>query len=188
MIWIATNANTKTMIRVGIKIADGNIVDTADTYGLVYVSSDNTFAPETKGFESSTYPEDEGEHIIPKSTDAPFDYTVKFYVKAEGSRENANAKIATFNNALYDFESQNSKVKVFKKVEFYNYYKKCLIVGYPFPISEATDFWRDSNGNTHDVVVVEWKIRVTMPSECNFNYTPPAEPTEEEEQTEQEND
>lgn len=66
------------MIRVRIKIGSGSIVDTADTYGLVYLDSDKRVGAEQKEFEATSYPEEEGEHIIPKTVDAPFDYKAKF--------------------------------------------------------------------------------------------------------------
>ena len=159
------------MITVRLKIGsgEGSPADTT-TYGLVYISSDHILGPVHKDYEVTSYPEEEGEHILNKVVDAPFDYKVKFYVRAEGSLENANQKISAFNALLYTQDS-GSDTKVMKRVSFYNDYKKVLIVGYPSPISEATDFWRDSAGKAHDVVVVEWKIRVDKPSECNFNLT-----------------
>lgn len=155
------------MLRVRIQIGDGEIQDST-VYSLVYLSADHRFAAETKGFESTSYPEEEGEHILPKTVDAAFDYKIRFYVRAEGALENANEKIAAFNALLYTQE-EGSDVKTFKQVHFYNDYKKVLIVGYPKPIHEATDFWRDGSGKAHDVVVVEWVIRVTKPSLCDFN-------------------
>lgn len=157
------------MLRVRIQIGDGEIQDST-VYSLVYLSADHRFAAETKGFESTSYPEEEGEHILPKTVDAAFDYKIRFYVRAEGALENANEKIAAFNALLYTQE-EGSDVKTFKQVHFYNDYKKVLIVGYPKPIHEATDFWRDGSGKAHDVVVVEWVIRVTKPSLCDFNLT-----------------
>lgn len=156
------------MLRVRLKIGSGEIVDTT-TLGLVYLSADNRFAPDTKGFESTSYVEEEGDHILPKTVDAPFDYKVTFFVQAS-SLQNANDIIAAFNESLYTQE-QDSDVKTFKQVEFYNDYKKVKIVGYPSPISEATEFWRDTSGRTFDVVVVEWNIRVNKPSLCDFNLT-----------------
>lgn len=154
------------MITVRLKIGDGAIQDTREL-GLVYLDSDKRFGAETKGFEATAYPEEEGEHIIPKSVDAAFDYKVKFFIQAD-SLENANKKIATFNRELYTPE-QDSDIKTFKQVEFYNDYKRHKIVGYPQPIAEATDFWRDPDNQVNDVVVVEWTIRVTKPSLCDFN-------------------
>lgn len=155
------------MITVRLKIGDGDIKDTQD-YGLVYVSSDNCFGPEIKDMEVTSYPEQEGENVNPKTVDAAFDYKVKFYVKAEGSLENANQKIKAFNDLLY---TKDGEVKTFNRVFFYNDYKKVLIVGYPKPISSAAQFWRDSSGEAFDVVVVEWTIRVNKPSLCDFNLS-----------------
>ena len=157
-----------------------SIPDSQETIKLVYVSADRRFAAEVKDFDTTTYPEQEGENIIAKTVDAPFDYKVKFYVDVEARSNqgallsNANAKIAAF-NALLSTQDNTTKVRTFKQVEFYDLYKKVKIVGYPKPISEATDFWRDSSGKAHDVVVVEWTIRVVKPSLCSFNYTEPAQ-------------
>lgn len=156
------------MLKVRLKIGDGAIADSTD-YGLVYLSADNKFAADTKGFESTSYPEQEGENILPKTVDAPFDYKISFFIMANEGLGNANAIIKAFNRRLFEPE-ENSDVKVFKRVEFYNDYKKVKIVGYPSPISEATQFWRDSSGRAHDIVVVDWNIRVDKPSLCDFNY------------------
>lgn len=154
------------MLTVRIKIGDGQVQDSVAGYKLWYVSSDHRFGADVKDYDVTTYPEQEGENIIPKTVDAPFDYKVKFYVKADGSLDNANTVIKAFNDLLYTAD-QNG-VKTFKQVSFYNDYKKVLIVGYPKPIALATQFWRDSTGAEHDVVVVEWVIRVNKPSLCNF--------------------
>lgn len=164
---LANINRNQNMLRVRLKIGDGAIKDTTD-YGLVYLSADHRFAPETKGFEATSYPEEEGEHILTKTVDAPFDYKVRFFIDAGGSLGNANDIIADFNSRLYH-QDNGSDLKEFYQVEFYNDYKKVKIVGYPHPISEATDFWRDQAGHTSDVVVVEWTIRVIKPSLCDFN-------------------
>ena len=156
------------MITVRIKIGDGNVVDTT-TYGLVYLDSDKRIGAPLKEYDVTTYPEEEGEHFIPKTVDAPFDYKVKFFIQAD-SLQNANAKIKAFNDMLFSQES-GSDVKTFKQVEFYNDYKRHKIVGYPQPMAEATEFWQDRKNQINDVVVVEWTIRVTKPSLCDFNLT-----------------
>lgn len=155
------------MIKVRLQIADGEIVDTADTYGFVYLEADNRFAAPVKGFEKSSYPEQPGINLDPKTVDDEFEYKVKFFVKADGDLENANQKIAAFNSLLYTKNADN--IKTFKQVTFYNDYKKAKIVGYPSPIKEATDFWRDSRGKQADVVCVEWTINVNDPTLCDFN-------------------
>lgn len=156
------------MIRVRLKIGSGKLLDTIDGYGLVYVSSDHRFEAPLKEFEKTSYPEQEGENISTKTVDDAFDYKVTWFIKADGSLGNANAVIARFNSLLY---AQEGDVKTFKQVAFYNDYKKVKIVGTPSLIQEATEFWRDANGKQHDVVCVEWVIRVSKPSLCDFNLT-----------------
>lgn len=154
------------MIKVRLQIADDGIFDTADKYGLVYISADSRFSAPIKEFEKTSYAEKEGENISPKTVDDAFDYKVTWFIKAYGSLGNANAVIAKFNALLYD---QVDDIKTFKQVTFYNDYKGVKIVGTPFPLAEATEFWRDQSGKQHDVVCVEWVIRVSKPSLCDFN-------------------
>lgn len=154
------------MLTAKIKIGSGNVVDT-QTYGLVYLDSDKVTGAPSKGFESTSYPEEEGEHIIPKTVDAAFDYKVKFFIQAT-SLKDANQLISEFNASLY---TKSGDVKTYKQVEFYNIYKRHKIVGYPSEISEATEFWRDMKNQVNDVVVVEWNIRVNKPGLCDFSYT-----------------
>ena len=153
------------MIKVRLQIGDGSIVDTETQYGFIYLDSDKRVGPPSKGFEKTSYPEEEGEHILPKTVDDAFDYKVKFFIQAD-SLANANAKITAFNSALY---TKSGDVKTYKLVTFYNDYKRHKIVGYPSEISEAEEFWRDRKNQVNDVVVVEWNIRVTKPSLCDFN-------------------
>lgn len=154
------------MIKVRLQISNGDILDTIDGYGLVYVSSDNRFEAPIKEFEKTSYPEQEGENIIAKTVSDAFDYKVVWFIKADGSLNNANKIISQFNSLLY---TQVGDVKSFNRVTFYNDYKKVKIVGIPSLIQEATEFWRDANGTQHDVVCVEWEIRVSMPRLCDFN-------------------
>lgn len=156
------------MIKVRLKIDNGDILDTIDGYGLVYVSSDHRFEAPIKEFDKTSYPEQEGENIIVKTVSDAFDYKVKWFVKANGSLSNANNVIANFNGKLYS-KAEGQDVLTFNTVTFYNDYKKVKIVGTPSLIQEATEFWRDANGKQHDVVCVEWVIRVSKPSLCDFN-------------------
>ena len=155
------------MITVRLQIVDGDIKDTASEYGLVYLEADSRLAAPIKAFEKSTYAEQPGSNLDPKTVDDEFDYKVKFFVKADGDVNNANAVISEFNKLLYS--EDKDKIKTFKQVAFYNDYKKVKIVGYPSPISEATEFWRDSMGRQADVVCVEWTIHVNNPTLCDFN-------------------
>ena len=158
------------MIRVRLQIADGNIIDTADTYGLVYISADSRFAAPIKEFEKTSYPEQEGENILAKTVSDAFDYKGTWFGKADGSLGNANKVFANFNSQLYS-KAGGQDILTFNTVTFYNDYKKVKIVGTPSLIQEATEFWRDAQGKQHDVVCVEWVIRVSKPSLCDFNLT-----------------
>lgn len=145
------------------------VFDAFKEYGLLYLDAEERLAPPTKGFEKTTYAEEEGEHIDPKTVDDAFDYKAKFLVQAKNSDlENANIIIRDFNRRLY---TQEGDVKTFHQIAFYNDYNRVKIVGYPQPITEATDFWRDKHGNVADAVQVEWTIRVTKPSLCDFALT-----------------
>jgi hypothetical protein len=154
------------MLKARIKIGNGATVDTM-TYGLVYLDSDKRVGAPSKGFETTAYPEEEGEHILAKTVDAAFDYVVKFFIQAD-SLANANDKIAAFNAMLYT-QTSGSDTKEYKTVEFYNDYKRHKIVGCPHPIDEAQEFWRDQTNQLSDIIVVEWTIRVVKPSLCDFN-------------------
>lgn len=154
------------MITVRLKIGDGEIVDT-QTFGFIYLDSDKRVGAESKGFEATAYPEEEGEHILPKAADDAFDYKVKFFIQAT-SLKDANQLITEFNESLHDTPDELG-LKTYYPVTFYNDYKRHKIVGYPSEIPEATDFWRDHRNQVEDIVIVEWTIRVTKPSLCDFN-------------------
>ena len=154
------------MIRVRLQIGEGDVLDTIDGYELVYVSADKRFEAPLKEIEKSSYPEQEGENSFDKTVRDAFDYKVVWFIKTDGTIVNANRVIAAFNSRLY---TQDGDIMTFKQVKLYDDYKKVLIVGRPSLISEATEFWRDANGKQHDVVCVEWVIRVSKPSLCDFN-------------------
>lgn len=160
------------MITARIKIGSGSIVDTQN-YGLVYLDSDKRVGAPTKGFEATSYPEEEGEHILAKTVDAAFDYKVKFFIQAT-SVQSVNAKIKAFNDMILPLGSgsgSGSGERTAQLVEFYNDYKRHKIVGYAQPMAEAEDFWRDPKNQVNDVAVVELTIRVTKPSLCDFALT-----------------
>lgn len=154
------------MIKSRIKIEDGQIYDFESAYGFVQVSSDDIFGAPIKEFNTTSYPEEAGVHILPLTVHDTFKYKAKFFIRTKGGVDNANWKIEQFNDAISETVDG---VKVFKKIEFYNDYKGVKIVGYPTPIAKATEFWRDKNGVLHDVVCVELTIKVVSPEECNFN-------------------
>ena len=155
------------MIKSRIQIeGDDNIYDTEYKFGLIQIKSDNILSAPIKSFDKTSYPEEEGEHINPRTVDNAFDYKVNFFVSARGGVESANWKINEFNSAICTIEDG---VKKFNQLTFYNDYKGVKIVGIPEPIMQATEFWRDKRGVQHDVVCVELVIHVGKPSLCNFN-------------------
>jgi len=63
------------MIRSKIQIEGGGIVPLSE-YGLVHVKSDSRWGADHSDYESSKYPEEGAEHILPVLTEKPFDYKV----------------------------------------------------------------------------------------------------------------
>lgn len=162
------------MIRVRLQIGDGQIFDTHDKYGLMYISSDNRFAAPTKGFATSSYAEEAGEYIDPRTVDDAFDYKVKFCIEVpDHSLSNVNTRIKELNDAMYTQGAKASTgrngVKTFTTFTLYNDYKCVKIVGTPQPIAEVgeDDLRQYSlNGITHNLAIIELTIRVNDPSQC----------------------
>lgn len=157
------------MITARIKIGTGTIVDTYEKYGMIYLSSDNRTEAPIKQRETTSYAEEAGEHTDPRTLSAAFDYKVKFLIEAPNENlVNANAKIATFNKALYSTQ-RDSDIRIFHEITFYNDYKRVKIVGIPLPIAEPEKFYRRQDGSSLDCVIVDFTIRVSDPTKCDFN-------------------
>lgn len=152
------------MIRARIQIENGEIYDITEKFGLIYLNGDRRFSPPIKDFEESIYPEQSGSNIIPEATNKAFEYKVEFFIKTDNITR-ANKKIAYFNASLYTKEGD---IMTFKQITLYDDYKGVKIVGYPKPIEEATEFWRDKSGRVADVVCCEWVIKVNNPNLCDF--------------------
>lgn len=159
------------MIRARLKIGGGAIEDTYDKWGFIYLESDNRTEASVKSHDKSSYVGQAGENIDPRTVQDAFDYKVKFIIEAPNKNlENANAKIAAFNKALYT-QASGSDTREFKTVEFWNDYKRVKIVGIPEPIAEPEKLHRRKNGKVMDCAVVEFKIRVNNPTKCDFNLS-----------------
>lgn len=157
------------MIRSRLQIGDGSIVDTYDAYKLIQMESDTRFEAPIKKRDVTSYAEEAGGHVDPRTVQDAFDYKVTFIIEAPNSNlENANAVIATFNKKLYTQEAA-SGVRTYKEVTFYNDFKRIKIVGIPEPIQEAKSLYRRQNGDVMDCAQVEWTIRVSDPTKCDFN-------------------
>lgn len=166
------------MIRVRIQIGDGGILDTFDGWGFIYMDADERTEAPIKKRETISYAEEAGEHTDPRTVQDAFDYKVKFLIECPNRNlENANAKIAAFNSALYT-TSYNSDIRTYKEVTFYNDYNRVKIVGIPEPIAQPTDFFRKQDGSALDCAQVELKIRVENPSKCDFNMSVVEKPDE----------
>lgn len=157
------------MIRVGIQIGNGEIEDSYDKYGLIYVSSDNRFAAPTKGMLMESIAEMAGAVTDGKTTDDVFEYKTTFLLKCQNNdHEDANQYIKALNELMYDREP-DSDIKIFKEWTIHNPYKKCRITGIPKPIEEPTFFLRDYKGNIHDAVEINLILNVMNPNKCDFS-------------------
>jgi hypothetical protein len=155
------------MIRVRIQIGDGDVYDTFDKYGFIYISSDNRFAAPTKDKEVTTYVDQNGENRSNKTVLDAFDYTIVFVVLSkDGQVNSAKRMVQDFNKLLYT-EDENG-IKIFKTVTFYQDYKGDKIVGIPDIISEPKETYtaRDEH---YQGVQVEFKLRVSDPTKCSFS-------------------
>lgn len=157
-------------IRVRLQIENGSKDDTYNKWGFIYIEADHcTSAPE-KERETTTYAEQEGENVDPRTVDDKFDYKVKFLIETPNTNsESANAKIKAFNDAIRAIDPI-TRIKTCKTITFYNDYKRVKIVGIPDVISEPTEFYRQQNGNVLDCVLIELNIHVAKPSLCDFDY------------------
>ena len=157
------------MIRVRLQIANGTIEDSYDKWGLIYLSADNRTEAPIKKRDTTSYAEEAGEHVDPRTVQDVFDYKATFLIEAPNQNLiNANAKISAFNKALYS-QKAGSDIRTYKEVTFYDDYKRVKIVGIPNPISEPTDFYRRQDGSIMDCAVVELTIHVNDPKKCDFN-------------------
>ncbi|MCM1216507.1 MAG: hypothetical protein NC209_03845 [Alistipes sp.] len=159
------------MIRVRLQIGDDEILDTFEGWGFIYMDADERTEAPIKTRETTSYAEEAGEHIDPRTVQDAFDYKVKFLIECPNKNlQNANAKIAAFNKALYT-SSHNNDIRTYKDVTFYNDFNRVKIVGLPEPIAQPTDFYRKQDGSVLDCAQVEFKIRVSDPTKCDFNLT-----------------
>lgn len=159
------------MITTRIQIAGGQILDTYEGYGLIFMESDNRMEAPIKKRDTTSYAEEAGEHVDPRTVQDAFDYKVKFLIEAPNKNlQNANAKIAAFNKQLYT-QVSNSHIRTYKEVTFYDDYKRVKIVGLPEPIAEVEKLYRRQNGSQMDCAVVELTIHVCDPTKCDFDLS-----------------
>lgn len=155
------------MINVRIKIGDGAIEDTFAAHKLIYKESDHRVEAPIKKRDVTSYAEEAGEHVDPRTVQDAFDYKAQFIIDGQNRNlENVNAIVAAFNKKLYT-QPSNSYIRTYKEVTFYNDFKRVKIVGLPEPIAEPKEIKRRRNGC--DFAEVEFVIHVSDPTKCDFN-------------------
>ncbi len=156
------------MIKSLIQIEGGEVWDFYEKFGFIYMDADERTAPDEKEDAVSSYAEDPGEHRDGRTVDAPFDYTVRFIVEAEGSdADNVNKKIAAFNDAVREIIPDGG-VKRKREIAFYNLNNRCKIVGTAEVIAVPKEAQYAHRAGLTDYADVELKIRVSDPSKCDF--------------------
>ena len=159
------------MITARIQIENGQILDTYEGHGMIYMSADNRMEAPIKKRDTTSYAEEAGEHVDRRTVQDAFDYKVKFLIEAPNKNlQNANAVIAKFNRLLYAQEV-NSVIRTYKTVALYDDYKRVKIVGLPEPIAEVEKLYRRQSGEQMDCAVVELTIHVSNPTLCDFNMS-----------------
>lgn len=159
------------MITCRIQIQDGPVLDTYEGHRLIYKESDNRTEAPIKKRDATSYLEQAGENIDPRTVQDAFDYKVQFIIEAPNKNlQNANAIIAAFNKKIYT-QPANSDIRIYKEITFYNDYKRVKIVGIPEPIAEPKELYRRQNGDAMDCAIVELTIHVSDPAKCDFNLS-----------------
>lgn len=152
-----------------IQIENGPVVDFQTAFGFIYMDANERTAADEKECETESHAEEAGEHIDPRTVDAPFDYTAEFLIEATNQDLiNVNAKIAAFNAAVREIVP-DSDIKRKKEITFYNLYNRVKIVGYPELIAVPKDVFHARNIKYMDYARVELKIRVNDPKKCDFS-------------------
>lgn len=157
------------MINVRIKIGEGAVEDTFAAHKLIYMDADHRTEAPIKKRDVSSHPGEAGEHTDPRTVQDAFDYKVTFIIDGQNTDlKNVNAIVAAFNRKLYT-QPTGSDIRTYKEVTFYNDFKRVKIVGLPEPIAEPKDMKRSRNG--YDFAQVEFVIRVSDPTKCDFNLS-----------------
>lgn len=146
------------------KIAFGNnSAETFDNLGFRYISSDNRYGADTRGFEKIAYAEIDGEGVYPKTTLKPFDYKIVLAIEA-GKGKYINKIVSDFNKKMLKQNTTNE----YMECSFYHKEKRLIIKGIPQPLSVASKMALNVGG--YDVAVFTLTINVNNPNSCNFNW------------------
>lgn len=159
------------MINSLMQIEDGEVFDAFDRYGFIYKSSDRRFSPPEKKRDVTSYAEEDGEHVDPRTVYDVFDYNVEFVIDTTNEDlVNVNSKIAAWNRDVRVTNDYNS-IRRCKTITFYDYYKRCKIVGTPEIIESVDEDKYHRRYRGLDCVVIGLKIHVSEPSKCDFNLS-----------------
>lgn len=155
------------MIRASIQIDSGDIQDSVEGYNLIYMESDSHMAAPNKPYDTTSYIEEAGEHIDPRTVEAAFDFTIKFVaeVRPEDGESSVNSIIKQLNDAM--FTRSASGMLTAHRVTVYDHYKNRRITGYPQPISEPDGYY---NVYGHQFAIIALELRVNDPPDCDFDY------------------
>lgn len=159
------------MMLADIKIADGERKDTREAFGLIYLKSDKLLDAPVRAYEATSYAEEAGEHLDPRTVKSAFDFKITFCTESIDPRTSVrrtSTLIKELNEALFSRKA-GSDIITARKVTIYDYPRNRVIVGYPKPISEPEDDeYFISRG--HEFAVVSLNLRVANPNECDFDW------------------
>lgn len=159
------------MIKSGIQIEDGPIMDFCEAFGFIYIDADERTAADEKEDAVSNYPEQAGEHRDGRTCLASFDYTATFIIEAPNKNlTNVNARIKAFNDAIRE-RIAGSDIRRKREITFFNPLNRVKIVGYPELIAEPKQVYHSNRYGELDWAKVELKIRVSDPKKCDFNLS-----------------
>ena len=161
------------MMRADIQIENGPRQDSREAFGFIYLSSDNRFAAPTRAYETTSYAEEAGEHIDPRTVEEAFDFKIAFATEVlTGEIEggvHVNTRVAAINNAMFSRDA-DSDILTARQVTIYDLTKHRKITGIPKPIAEPRDediFY----SHNQEFAVVELNLRVTNPKLCDFDFS-----------------
>lgn len=161
------------MITARIRIEDGEILDTYEGWGFICMGNgddkEHRFSPPEKKRDTSSYAEQAGANVDPRTVWDEFDYKIEFLIDTPNrNRVNANAKIAAWNNAVRE-KIPGSDIMRCKTVTLYDDRMRSKIVGIPEIIDTPKDFYRRQDGCAMDCVRIVLTIHVSNPNLCEFN-------------------
>lgn len=112
---------------IGIRINSGTEVNLVDEYGFHLIESPSMVVPTVRDYDIQEYPDSAEAEIDPRTTMAPFDYTLSLVYF--GDESSANAIIKSFFDSLFTTET-GSDILTALPIEVKNYWKGVKMNGY----------------------------------------------------------